>query len=368
MATATVKDPWETATPRSKRYKIMMYGPPGCYKTRVMLRLANRTPEPALAVVDPEFGTDHYAQEFNFKRVQKAEADEIREAVEYLIDNPKTTTCLGFDSYSVYYEALVQKYNELFLKRETTSKGHKVDYYVIQPKDYPIIYREAYALIRKLLKCNLHVIAVCQMKDKWVDMKPTGESIYDGPKRLAHYFDTIIEIQPDLDTSGRQVGWKAYVQKDRTRSLPVHAWIPWNDDKEIYAYLVGRFKRDFTSLDGDELKEALRQTPPPAPPPPPEKPTVIETATPPPSPPEEPPLAPPAEKAGKPAEKPEETEKDILRKKVARLKAELRITIGPWKELLQPWKVSSAMDLDEDKLKELIAKLESLRPTQAQGG
>ena len=365
-ATVGVKDPWEVATPRSKRYKIMMYGPPGCFKTRVMLRMANRTPEPALAVVDPEFGTDHYAQEFNFKRVQKAEADEIREAVEYLIDNPKNTTCLGFDSYSVYYEALVQKYNELFLKRETTSKGHKVEYYVIQPKDYPIIYREAYALIRKLLKCNLHVIAVCQMKDKWVDMKPTGESIYDGPKRLAHYFDTIIEIQPDLDATGRQVGWKAYVQKDRTRSLPVHQWIAWNNDAEICAYLVGKFKRDFTTLDGDELKEALKKPAPPTPPPQQEAPK--SPTTPPPEPPPPPPPPPPPQEKAKQTAPEEENEKDVLRKKVARLKAELRLTIGPWKELLQPWKVSSAMDLDEEKLKELIAKLESLRPTQAQAG
>jgi type IV secretory pathway VirB10-like protein len=197
-------------------------------------------------------------------------------------------------------------------------------------------------------------------------MKPTGESIYDGPKRLAHYFDTIIEIQPDLDATGRQVGWKAYVQKDRTRSLPVHQWIAWNNDAEICAYLVGKFKRDFTTLDGDELKEALKKPAPPTPPPQQEAPK--SPTTPPPEPPPPPPPPPPPQEKAKQTAPEEENEKDVLRKKVARLKAELRLTIGPWKELLQPWKVSSAMDLDEEKLKELIAKLESLRPTQAQAG
>lgn len=61
--------PFVQAKKARKRKKIMLWGPPGCHKTRTMLRLGHVEDEdnPKLAVMDVEFGTDWFREEFNFK-------------------------------------------------------------------------------------------------------------------------------------------------------------------------------------------------------------------------------------------------------------------------------------------------------------
>lgn len=113
-----MKQPWKKAEPAQKRFKILLIGQHGTYKTRTMLRLADRNGEPALAVADTESGTDHYSDEFNFLRIQSSDADEIKSAIEGILKDPGDITCLGIDSISVYCEAVTAKYADLFLKRE----------------------------------------------------------------------------------------------------------------------------------------------------------------------------------------------------------------------------------------------------------
>ena len=67
-----------------------------------MLRLANRPEgEPALAVIDPEYGTDHYGEEFNFRRKQILDTDEIYTEVDKLVRRPGEVITLGIDSFSI---------------------------------------------------------------------------------------------------------------------------------------------------------------------------------------------------------------------------------------------------------------------------
>ena len=135
-----------------------------------------------------------------------------------------------------------------FLKREIASAGNKGEYYTLQPRDYVHINRSASKIVRMLLESDLNLICVCQVKDKWEDMKVVG-SIFDGWKRLPYYFDTIIEISEDKKNGG----WKAFLKgKDRSGSLVPGQPIPWENDEEIVEYLAGKFG---TKLDGSPIEQ-----------------------------------------------------------------------------------------------------------------
>jgi hypothetical protein len=116
--------------------------------------------------------------------------------------------------------------------REPASKGHKKEYYVLQPRDYTPINRYANKQIRMLLKSDLNVIGICQSKDKWDDMQVVGVQA-DGPKRLAHFFDTIIEI-----SEGKK-GFIGHVRKDRSNTFKIGTQIPWMSEKEIVKAMAG---------------------------------------------------------------------------------------------------------------------------------
>lgn len=238
---------FKKALPRSKKFKLFLYGPPGGFKTRTMLRLANvpdGDPE-ALAIVDTEFGSDHYADEFNFLRLQTNDPDEIFNATKRLLKSPGKIKTLGFDSFSVYYASLMAKYVDLYLKREISSKGHKKEYYVLQPRDYQPINREAEKFIRMLLSCDLNVIVTCQSKEQWGDNMKVIGSTFDGFKRLPYYFDTSIEVE---ENKRYKSGFSGTVKlKDRTNKLKVGEKIPWENDQAIYDYLVKSFGQDFST-------------------------------------------------------------------------------------------------------------------------
>ena len=355
--TKPASDNWEKASDSRKRFKILLWGPPGCFKTRTLLRLGHKEDgEPALAVVDPEYGTDHYAEEFNFRRKQILDPDEIYTEIDKLVRTPGEIRALGLDSFSIYYESLVSKFADLFLKRESGGKGHKIEYYTLQPRDYQPINREAYKLVRLLLKCDLHIIATCQTKDKWEDMRVVGTT-YDGPKKMAHYFDTIIEISEKTDTTGKPTGFLGTVKKDRSRKIKIGTEIPWNDDKEVYDVLVKAFGQDLSTGGraksfGEHVEEQAKKADE-------EKAAEPETK------PEKPKEKPRPEERKEPFD--EQKRKEYLNRVIA-LKKELRIVDrAKWDELLDPFKVRTAKELSEDGLIKFIAILESMRPSSAQG-
>ncbi|MDX9789043.1 MAG: AAA family ATPase [Desulfobacterales bacterium] len=236
---------FEKAKPQNKKFKLFLIGPEGTFKTRLMLRLLSAKAGPPVgAVIDTEFGTDHYSGEFNFGLEQTADADEIMKLCTKLSTAPGDIKALGIDSFSVYYESLVSKYVDLYLKREKTSVGNKVEYYTLQPRDYQPITREAGKLIRLLMQCDLNVICTAQQKDLWdQNMKIVGTT-HDGWKRLPYYFDTVIEIIPDGRAKGSMIGHVK--RKDRTGSFKVGEKIPWENDEQVYRYLVSKFGCDFT--------------------------------------------------------------------------------------------------------------------------
>jgi hypothetical protein len=346
---------WQKTEAKTKKYKIFMYGPPGSYKTRTALRLGSNGPEnPTLAVVDTEFGVDHYQNEFNFVSAQTPDPDEIFEAVQQISSNPGGVKTICIDTFSVYYEALINKYADLFLKREIRSSGHKGEYFSIAPKDYQIINREASNFVRFLLKCDMHVICNCQVKDKWGgDMKVIGTSP-DGWKRLPYYFDIVIELVEAKE------GFQAIIHKDRTHHLDVSKKYPWSSDEEGAALITKAIGCRLS--DGPETTPYKEKE---------KKPPIKETA-------KEAVKETPKESA-KEAKKPteEKAAADVpfsnsfldaksLLMEIVKLKKELRILDkNEWDKLLVPFKVKTAKDLSTDQLGAFISTLEAMRPTEA---
>jgi hypothetical protein len=240
---------WPVAEPVEKRFKIFIAGPPGCFKTRVALSLADNgnRKSPAAAVIDTEFGTKHYAEEFAFRRQEVFDPVKIYRLVKGLAKDPGDATTLVFDSFSVYYDALMEHWVEKFQRREITSAGNKSEYYTLQPRDYVHINRDAGKLVRIMLECDMNVICTCQVKAEWENMKVVG-SIFDGWKRLPYFFDIYIFVE-EWKKQGGAMGWKAYIKgKDRTGCLSPGQKIDWEDSAAISAYLTEKFGQKLSEM------------------------------------------------------------------------------------------------------------------------
>lgn len=253
---------WEKATPRKKRFKVLLWGPPGCFKTRTILRLGNKEEgDPVLAMADLEFGSDHYGGEFNFLRSQSVDPDEIMKNVKSIAEKPEGIKIIGFDGFSIYYEAVTVKWADLFKKREITSSGQRGEYYNIQPRDYVHINREVHGLVKIMLKSDLHVLATCQSKDQWGDnMKVIGKT-FDGPKRIPFYFDTVIEIQ-EASNAAKKKGkvWEAYVRgKDRSGVFAPNTEIPWENDKVAAEFLISKWGDLTQGSDAEPVVEERKE-------------------------------------------------------------------------------------------------------------
>ena len=220
---------WDKANHQGAGFKILIWGPPGCWKTRLMLRLGNvpNGAEMKLAVLDSEAGTNHYDKEFNFRREFEMDMEEATKKIEKL---PPSAVTLGIDSYTVFDTALKRKWNELYLKRLVTSSGHHKEFYVFQPNDHQNLNQEREAFIAALWKSNLNIYMTAEIKNDWEGLKVVGVTA-DMPAKFEHYFDTIIGISE----RGRDlIGFKARVIKDRSNTLEANKVYDWNSEAQAY--------------------------------------------------------------------------------------------------------------------------------------
>jgi hypothetical protein len=187
-----------------------------------------------------------------------------------------------------------------------------------------------------MLKSDCHILATCQQKDKWEDMKVTGVSM-DGPKRISYYFDTVIEI-----IEGKKRGtWQAYIRgKDRSGVFQPNEEIPWSHDKEAADFLQSKWG-DLTTGPGAVPVTMEVENPP-------------EKA-------EDPPVE-TQPKDNLPIE-PGPNAEDLL-KQVVMLKKNLRITDpNDWAKLIKPFSVNTAKDMTVNQLAVFVSKLKSMLPT-----
>lgn len=204
--------PFNKPTESEKRLKMLIFGKAGAGKTRFSLNF------PSPSVVDTEKGTVHYGKEFDFEVIHTSNPDDIMETVNWLLTNKHDYKTFIFDSFTVYYSALQDKYADIFLTREKKSAGFKFEYYKFQPNDYPIVKRGYHKLMRMIDRLDMNVICITHEKDEYADggfMQKTGDKTFDGEKSLEHYFDTVVHLQKTKDGK-----YLATQKKDRTGKLP----------------------------------------------------------------------------------------------------------------------------------------------------
>lgn len=205
------ESPFRAAQSREKRLKLFLWGDSGVGKTTLALQF------PRPVVIDLEGGTDLYGESFEFDVRRASTADEVREAVQWLLTRPNEYRTLVVDPITVYWDALQKKWSDIFLRRNTRSKGHRFEFYDLQPKDWMTIKSEFKEIVRDLIAVDMNVIVTARQKVQYADgafMRAIGET-FDGEKSLPYLFDTIVRLH--RDENGRFLG---QCLKDRSNSLP----------------------------------------------------------------------------------------------------------------------------------------------------
>ncbi len=203
--------PFQKARSLEKRLKLFLWGDSGVGKTTLSLQF----PKPV--VIDLEGGTDLYGESFDFDVLRASTADQVMEAVEWLLTHPHSYRTLVIDPITVYWDALQKKWSDIFLRRNKGSKGYKFEFYDLQPRDWMTVKAEFKDLIRKLIALDMNVIVTARQKVQYADgafMKAIGET-FDGEKSLPYLFDTIVRLY--RDDQGRFLG---ECLKDRSNRLP----------------------------------------------------------------------------------------------------------------------------------------------------
>lgn len=211
MSPADSGSPFQAATVTSRRLKLFLWGDSGDGKTTLALRF------PRPVVIDLEGGTEHYGGVFEFDVLKATTADEVMAAVDWLRTHPHPYLTLVIDPITVYWDALQMKWRDIFLKRNKGGKGHNVEFYVLQPKDWVTLKAEFKELLRKLIQLDMNVIITARQKAQYAEtgfMRPVGET-FDGEKSLPYLFDTILRLY--RDETGR---FMAQNLKDRSNKFP----------------------------------------------------------------------------------------------------------------------------------------------------
>ncbi|OGR89734.1 MAG: hypothetical protein A2992_06460 [Elusimicrobia bacterium RIFCSPLOWO2_01_FULL_59_12] len=203
--------PFQKAKTVEKRLKLFLWGDSGAGKTTLALQF----PKPV--VIDLEGGCDLYGEAFQFDVLKATTADQVSQAVDWLLTNKHDYRTLVIDPITVYWDALQKKWSDIFLKRNKSSKGYRFEFYDLQPRDWLTLKAEFKDLIRKLIALDMNVIITARQKTQYKEgsfMVAMGET-FDGEKSLPYLFDTIVRLF--VDEKGRHMG---AVLKDRSNKLP----------------------------------------------------------------------------------------------------------------------------------------------------
>lgn len=203
--------PFQAAATSDRRLKALFWGDSGAGKTTLALQF------PVPAVIDLEGGTEHYGGQFSFEVLKATAADDVTGAVDWLLTHDHPYRTLVIDPITLYWDALQRKWSDIFLRRNKGSKGHHLEFYDLQPRDWMAVKAELKELLRKLIQLDMNVIVTARQKAQYADagfMRVVGET-FDGEKSLPYLFDTILRLY--RDDKGR---FMAENVKDRTNRLP----------------------------------------------------------------------------------------------------------------------------------------------------
>ncbi len=242
--------PFQKARSLEKRLKLFLWGDSGVGKTTLSLQF----PKPV--VIDLEGGADLYGESFDFDVLRASTADEVMEAVQWLLTHPHAYRTLVIDPITVYWDALQKKWSDVFLRRNKGSKGYKFEFYDLQPRDWMTVKAEFKDLIRKLIALDMNVIVTARQKVQYADgafMKAIGET-FDGEKSLPYLFDTIVRLY--RDEKGQFLG---ECLKDRSNKLPTGAFeVSYARFEELFGKKALARKARPTAFATDDQKRQIR--------------------------------------------------------------------------------------------------------------
>lgn len=181
-----MNNPFQIATPVSKKIKALLYGPSGSGKT-----LAGLT-WPRVAVIDTEGGTDLYAGRpgvapFHILRVKTIA--QVKEALAFIqADQGKTFDTLMLDPVTVLYDVTKEA-------AARTSRTGEIGF-----REWGQINNKMKWLYNELTNLPVHVVATARQAIEYEtvngELRKAGQKP-DADKALLYIFDFVLRLLPD---------------------------------------------------------------------------------------------------------------------------------------------------------------------------
>ena len=191
-----------------KRLKIVVYGDAGTGKTWFALQAKGRK-----AVIDTENGTDFYAGKFEFDVVKTRLYSEVKQAIDYIENNPDKYDVLVIDPITNIYQTLKDA-AQLNAENRARRKRMNVEDATLTFRDWGIVKNKFNSLISRLCNLPCHVVITGWLKEIYEgvgdNLKKVG-SRPDADRKLEYQPDVIIRLE--VDGSGNRWG---IIEKDRT--------------------------------------------------------------------------------------------------------------------------------------------------------
>lgn len=224
-------DPFKKSKLITKRIRLFIWGSSGVGKTTLALGF----PKPC--IIDMEKSAELYGDSFDFGVKETKDPDVVMKTIDWLLTTNHGYKTAIIDPFTVYWESIQAKWEKLFLKRRHGKKGHKGEFYDLQPGDWKHLKAEIKELFRKLHSLDMNVIVTARLKDKYKDspgdfMVKDGET-FDGEKSLEYMFHTVIHMYRGKD--GKRMG---HCTKDRSNHIPEDSHI--NAEYKTFEKMWGR--------------------------------------------------------------------------------------------------------------------------------
>lgn len=196
-----------------RRLKMLLFGPPGTYKTRTALQM----PRPVL--IDLEAGADWYIKKDDFNlldvragepiptdigdyngiRICTSDPNAIFSIVDWLATGKHPYLTVIIDPITIYWASLQDYWCDALYKTNKGKTGDKGDHYELQIGDWHVIKADNKRLMRRLtdphVGVDMNVVVTAHVATAY---KEKGTMVFDGTKpdaekSVGHIFDTKIE-------------------------------------------------------------------------------------------------------------------------------------------------------------------------------
>ena len=213
--TTATGSPFAKASEQETRLKLFLWGPSGSGKTKLAIQF------PKAALIDMERGSVHYPGEHHV--IQTTNPDEVMTSLEWLASGKHDFRTVVIDPVTIYWEALQRKWSDIFMRRKKGFKGHRIEFYDMQAKDWLTVKSDWKRFVDRLISIDMNVVVTAHQKSQYRDgdMSQVIGQTYSAEKTLDYFFDTV--VQTNVSADGKFV---SRCVKDRTGNIPANSDFP----------------------------------------------------------------------------------------------------------------------------------------------